>query len=111
MGINKTPEAAVEAPEAETSPVADALPEAEDPSSKTQKTIPSLRELWLCKSKLPTLSTAKYVLHIEAGSPYVERTIQVQVIKLNCCLQSQDCYRDEYGNVIFTYKNSELVKV
>ncbi|DBB00323.1 TPA: hypothetical protein ACH3X1_014146 [Trebouxia sp. C0004] len=28
-----------------------------------------------------------------------------------CCLQYQDCYRDEYGNVIFSYKNSELVKV
>lgn len=27
------------------------------------------------------------------------------------CLQYQDCYRDEYGNVIFSYKNSELVKV
>ncbi|KAL0024913.1 hypothetical protein WJX77_002222 [Trebouxia sp. C0004] len=25
--------------------------------------------------------------------------------------QYQDCYRDEYGNVIFSYKNSELVKV
>lgn len=25
--------------------------------------------------------------------------------------QCQDCYRDDYGNVIFSYKNSELVKV
>ncbi|KAL3138664.1 hypothetical protein ABBQ32_006422 [Trebouxia sp. C0010 RCD-2024] len=25
--------------------------------------------------------------------------------------QFQDCYRDQYGNVIFTFKNSELVKV
>lgn len=25
--------------------------------------------------------------------------------------QYQDCYRDDYGNVIFSYKNSELVKV
>ena len=25
--------------------------------------------------------------------------------------QFQDCYRDDYGNVIFTFKNSELVKV
>lgn len=26
-------------------------------------------------------------------------------------MQHQDCYRDEYGNVIFTYKNAELVRV
>ena len=28
-----------------------------------------------------------------------------------CHVQFQDCYRDEYGNVIFTFKNCELVKV
>ena len=26
-------------------------------------------------------------------------------------MQYQDCFRDDYGNVIFSYRNSELVKV
>ena len=26
-------------------------------------------------------------------------------------MQFQDCYQDEYGNVIFTYKDAELVRV